>query len=201
MAHERLIELYNRHATDYDRDRGRSLQEKSHLDRFLALVPAPATILDVGCGTGEPIARYVLERGFELTGVDAAPAMIAICRARFPDREWLVRDMRRLTLGRRFDGILAWDSLFHLPMDDQRAMFPRFAAHTAPGAPLLFTSGPAEGEAIGCYRGEELYHASLHPAEYRRLLAENDFSLVHHVADDPECGGHTVWLAVRQRSS
>jgi hypothetical protein len=30
------------------------------------------------------------------------------------DAEWLVSDMRRLALERRFDGVLAWDSLFHL---------------------------------------------------------------------------------------
>ncbi|MBV8032750.1 MAG: SAM-dependent methyltransferase, partial [Betaproteobacteria bacterium] len=106
-----------------------------------------------------------------------------------------VGDLRALSLGRRFDGLLAWDSFFHLKADDQRAMFPRFAAHALPGAPLLFTSGPAHGEAIGSYCGEPLYHASLDPSEYRALLSRHDFSVVSHVAEDPECTRHTVWLA------
>ena len=103
--------------------------------------------------------------------------------------------MRSLALHRRFDGVLAWDSFFHLHMDDQRAMFARFAAHAAPGAPLMFTSGPSEGEAIGSYCDERLYHASLNTAEYEQLLTSNGFSLRAHVDDDPECGEHTVWLA------
>jgi len=74
-------------------------------------------------------------------------------------------------------------------------MFPRFAAHAEPGAPLLFTSGPAHGEAIGTYHGEPLYHASLAPSEYARRLADEGFAVVEHRAEDPECGGHTVWLA------
>lgn len=37
-------------------------------------------------------------------------------------------------------------------------MFPVFAAHAAPGAVLMFTSGPTAGEAIGEWEGEPLYH-------------------------------------------
>jgi hypothetical protein len=37
--------------------------------------------------------------------------------------------MRQLALGRPFDGIVAWDSFFHLGHDDQRRMFAIFADH------------------------------------------------------------------------
>ncbi|MDE2362443.1 MAG: hypothetical protein KGM42_07170 [Hyphomicrobiales bacterium] len=105
--------------------------------------------------------------------------------------------MRTLRLARTFDGLLAWDSFFHLARAAQRAMFPVFAAHAAPGAPLMFTSGPQDGEAIGAMFGESLYHASLAPRDYRNLLEANGFAVVAHAAEDPDCGGHTVWLAQR----
>jgi hypothetical protein len=109
----------------------------------------------------------------------------------------MVGDMRALSLDRTFDGLIAWDSFFHLSRADQRRMFPVFRAHAAPGAALMFTSGPANGEAIGSYRGEPLYHASLDEAEYRSLLAANGFDVGDFVARDLDCGGHTVWLARR----
>jgi SAM-dependent methyltransferase len=152
-------------------------------------------VLDLGCGTGEPIAGALVEAGYVVTGVDSAPAMIALCRARFPDQTWHVADMRRLALGRGFAGILAWDSFFHLEPDDQRAMFATFRAHAAPGAALMLTSGPRAGVAMGSFEGEPLYHASLAPEEYRALLAAHGFAVVAHVAEDPDCGGRTVWLA------
>ena len=124
--------------------------------------------------------------------------MLALCRERLPDQEWILADMRALDLGRRFDGLIAFDSLFHLAHDDQRRMFPRFARHAEAGAPLLFTSGPAHGEAVGTYGGEPLYHASFDAGEYRTLLAENGFAVVAHVAEDQDCGGHTVWLAQKE---
>lgn len=195
VSKDTVIDLYERHAQAWDRDRGRSLQERPWLDRFLSHVRPGGTVLDVGCGMGEPLARYLIDRGFSVVGLDASPTMIERCRTRFPDSEWVVADMRELELGRRFDGILAWDSFFHLAMNDQRGMFPRFASHAREGAPLMFTSGPREGEAIGSYCEEPLYHASLSPSEYEQLLATNGFVVRAYVAEDPDCGEHTIWLA------
>jgi len=197
VCEDAIVDLYQRHAGAYDRHRSRSLQERGWLDRFLNHVPPGGTVLDVGCGMGEPMAGYMLQRGFSVVGVDAAPSLIELCRARFPEGEWLVADMRELNLGRRFDGVLAWDSLFHLGLDHQRGMFPRFAAHARPGAPLMFTSGSSEGEAIGSFCDEPLYHASLGPSEYEERLVSGGFVVRSYVADDPECGEHSVWLATR----
>jgi SAM-dependent methyltransferase len=194
-----IIDLYERHATRYIEDRARVLSSESGwLERFSAFLPRNGTVLDIGCGCGEPVARYLIERGFEVEGADASPTLIARCREQFPQQIWRIADMRSLDLGRIFDGILAWDSFFHLAHDDQRRMFRVFAQHAAPGAALMFTSGPAHGEAIGSYRGEPLYHASLAPAEYRRLLNSHGFRVEAHVEEDPDCGRHTVWLARRE---
>lgn len=190
-----IVDLYERHAATYDGLRGKTLMEAPWLTRFRGLLAPGATILDIGCGTAEPIARHLIAHGHIVTGVDSAPAMIALCRSRFPESEWHVSDMRRLTLCRRFDGLIAWDSFFHLTPEDQRGMFKVFANHAAPGAALLFTSGPAHGEAIGSFEGEPLYHGSLDQQEYRALLAENGFAMIDHVVEDPSCGGHTIWLA------
>jgi SAM-dependent methyltransferase len=192
---EQVINLYQRHAADWDRDRGRCLFEKPWLDRFLALLPQSASVLDIGCGAAEPIARYLIERGCHVTGIDSSPALISMCKDRFPDQEWIVADMRTLSLDRRYGGILAWDSFFHLCPVDQRGMFPIFRKHARGKAALMFTSGPAHGEAIGTYKGEPLYHGSLDGAEYRSLLQDNGFEVVAHVVEDPDCGHHTVWLA------
>jgi SAM-dependent methyltransferase len=194
-AYERIIGLYEENAEAWDRQRGRDLHEGPWLDRFVALLPAGGRVLDIGCGGGEPIAHYLIERGFGVTGIDSSPSLIALCRRRFPDQEWLVEDMRTLALGRQFPGLIAWHSFFHLATNDQRPMFARFAAHAAPSAALMFTSGPSAGVEIGAWQNEPLRHASLAPDEYQALLAEHDFRLIDCRIRDPECGDSTVWLA------
>ncbi|WP_137126374.1 class I SAM-dependent methyltransferase [Roseomonas sp. HF4] len=191
-----VIGLYRRHGLAWAADRGTAPgAEAAWLERFMALLRPGGTVLDIGCGSGAPIAATLVAAGFAVTGLDSSPPLLALARGRLPGASWIEGDMRRMALGARFDGLLAWDSFFHLGHDDQRAMFGRFAAHAAPGAALMFTSGPAHGVAIGRYGGEALFHASLDAAEYRALLSTAGFAVLDHKAEDPAAGGHTVWLA------
>jgi SAM-dependent methyltransferase len=172
--------------------------EAPWLRMMLAMLGPGEAVLDLGCGTGEPLAGFCIRAGHPVTGIDGAPAMIALCRQHFADMTWIVGDMRRLRLGRTFGAVMAWDSFFHLDGDDQQALFAVFAAHTRPGGALLFTSGPEHGEAVGIMDGLAFDHYSLSAGEYRQLLADHGFAVVRHAINDPDCGGHTVWLARKQ---
>ena len=107
--------------------------------------------------------------------------------------------MREVSLAENFDGVLAWDSFFHLRAEDQRKMFSVLAAHAAPNAALMFNSGPRAGVAISEFQGEPLYHASLDADEYYALLKAHGFEVVAHAFEDKQAGGRTIWLARRLR--
>ncbi|MFW2001457.1 class I SAM-dependent methyltransferase [Acinetobacter ursingii] len=193
---QKIIQIYQKYGRDWTELRGDYLYEKAWLDRFLALLSSTdANVLDLGCGSGQPIAAYLIENGCQVTGVDRSEVMLEMARESFPEQTWINVDMRHFRFDQQFDGILAWDSFFHLTPDDQREMFAQFSAHAKRGAALMFTSGPSHGEAIGEMFGEPLYHASLDAEEYRALLAQYGFDVVKMVAEDAECTGHTVWLA------
>jgi SAM-dependent methyltransferase len=195
---EDIPSTYRRQAQAWDKGRNRALFERGWLERLTAGLAPGATALDLGCGAGEPIAAHLIGQGFALTGVDTSPELLAIAQGRFPQAEWIEADMRGLALGRRFDAVLAWDSFFHLAPDAQWAMFPIFAAHLAPGGRLLFTSGPAEGSVIGRVGDEKVYHSSLSPADYAALIEASGMEVRAFIAEDADCGGHTVWLARRR---
>lgn len=193
-AEDSVIDVYQRHGVAWARLRSDTLVETSWLDRFCARLPAGAAVLDIGCGSGVPLARELIRRGFDITGVDGTPTMLAQFQRNFPGVTAQLADMRHLALEQRFAGLLAWDSFFHLSPKEQRDMIPRFQAHAARGAVLMFTSGDAEGEAIGELEGAPLYHGSLDPEEYRSLLANAGFSVIAHAAKDAACGDRTIWL-------
>lgn len=198
LAHQ-IMDLYERCAISWDAARNRQpLLERSWLDRFRGLLVAGGSVLDLGCGGGDPIAIYLAMHGFDVTGVDSSKTLLSLFRRRLPTAEALLADMRTLRLERLFQGVIAWDSCFHLTHDDQRRMFAVFERHSAPGAALMFTTGPAHGEAIGELDGEPLYHASLSGTEYSGLLSSSGYRLVAHAIDDSTCSGHTVWLAQKQ---
>lgn len=145
---------------------------------------------------GMPVAFHLAQQGLRVTGVDTSPTLLTLCHQRMPEHEWIVAEMQTLALPQRFDGLLSWDSLFHLTPTHQRTMFPVFAAHAAPGAFLLFNTGPEQGESLGTYQGEPLYHASLDPEAYQQLLDQSGFALVAHTVEDPTAGGRTGSLDI-----
>lgn len=194
MTPDAILSTYDALAAEWDRRRDRTLFERRHLDRMLTHAPG-RRVLDLGCGTGRPIAQYLVDRRCSVTGVDGAPAMIELFRRHVPQAEAIVADMRGLELGESFDAILAWDSFFHLSPEDQRAMVPVLAAHAAARGVLMFTAGPGAGEPVGDFAGHSLYHASLDPEDYREALGQHGFTVIDVTFEDPEAQGHTVFLA------
>ncbi|MEQ7153803.1 class I SAM-dependent methyltransferase [Brevundimonas aurifodinae] len=179
----RVVCLYDEQAEGWIADRGRalggpgkSLDEVAALDRFVAALPVGARVLDVGCGSGWPMGAALLERGLHLTGVDASPRLIAHAARTLPTGEWIVGDMRTFDLGRVFDGVLVWHSLFHLNPGDQRVALGRILDHAAATSTVLLTEGGEAGVSLGQWRGERLYHASLGAAAYQAILGAAGFA-------------------------
>ncbi len=67
MHSRRIVGLYEENAAAWDAQRGRELFERPWLDRFCELLPPVGRVLDIGCGMAEPIAAYLIHRGFALT--------------------------------------------------------------------------------------------------------------------------------------
>lgn len=196
-AADRIVGLYQDKAADWIRDRGVVLRrnegdwnEAAWLDRFTQGWPRGARVLDVGCGSGWPMGAALLERGFEVVGLDASPGLIAHALETLPGGDWRIGDMRDALPDDAFHGVLAWHSLFHLTPEAQTAVLPALAARVTPGGRLMFTAGPAHGEAIGEWRGEALYHGSLAPEAYRAALTQAGLAVENG-------GGNGVWLARR----
>lgn len=190
--------VYERQAAVYDAQRSRALFEARWLARFAACLPKGGRVLDLGCGAGEPIARWFIAEGYRVTGMDFAPAMLGIVRSRWPGGDWRQGDMRHLDLDETFEGIVAWDSFFHLAPEDQRATLARMAAHLVPGGSILVTVGPDSSEATGSVGGEAVYHASLSPAGYAVCLEECGLRMTGFLAEDPDTDKHSVLMARKE---
>ena len=195
--HSLTIEIYEKHAEAWDEHRPRILFEQNWLDKFIALLPANGRVLDIGCGAGEPISEYLIKSEFRLTGLDASKNMLSISKSRFPTANWIKMDMRDLNLDMKFDGIISWDSFFHLNQEEQRQVLILFIDHLTSDGSLLLTIGDKSGEVIGTVEGEEVYHSSLDPEEYKEILYKFGFNQIEIELRDRDCGLHSILLAKR----
>ncbi|KTC85307.1 methyltransferase domain-containing protein [Legionella cincinnatiensis] len=183
----------------FDSHRNKELDmEQFYLDFLQNHIPSGGKVLDVGCGTGEPIAQFLIKKGYKVTGIDASKKMIHLCKKRFPNGKWLLADMRTLNLQDKFHAVIAWHSLFHLPHDDQRMVLKSLSSLVEQNGLLIFTSGSEYGEVWGDNGGYDLYHASLSAEEYTQILLNCNFKVLIHNVSDPKCGEATVWVTQKK---
>ncbi len=197
---DKVYRSYEKIADWFDSVRMQDLSfEKPYLDMVTTHIKPNGKILDLGCGTGLPVAKYFVDAGFQVTGIDGSQNMIEKAKRYVPKATFYVQDMRHLCLEEKFDAIVLWHSFFHLPADDQKLMFAVLEKHMNPAGILLFTSGHEAGEVWSDNGGENLYHASLSTSEYKELLEKYNFEVITHKIEDANCGDATVWVAKYQR--
>lgn len=184
---------YDKIAVDYAALRNSFSTEKKYLDQFIELLQPKAHVLDIGCGSGYPIAAYLLEHHFQVTGIDGSQELLTIAKKNHPLMKQIYGDIRSVEITEKYDGIIEWWCLFHLPKQDQIQMIARFAEWMKPNGILEFTTGDSEIEFLSSDMLEqELLFFSCAPSVYERALIENGFELLMKESDQDQ---HLVWLA------
>lgn len=186
---------YDRIAAQWSRARhSTSFRERTYVDRFLELAASGAHILDLGCGMGEPIGRYLLTQRCRVTGVDASPEMLRLARANCPDALFIQGRIESLDLPTQYDGIVAWDSIFHIPKSQHASVFRSLHRWLKPKAPLLLSAGGSEDEFTDTMFEVEFFYSGHAPAVTVALLEEAGFEIILREVDDPGSRGHLAIL-------
>ena len=113
---------------------------------LLERLPAGATLLELGCGTGIPATRE-FARHFTVTGVDISGRSIELARQNVPGATFLHADMGTLDFPpASFDAIVAFLSIIHLPRKEHAPLLHCIAAWLRPGGLLVATMGAGESD-------------------------------------------------------
>ncbi len=118
---------------------------------LLGLEPAPASVLDAGCGTGR-VAIELARRGIAVAGVDVDASMLATARKNAPDVDWYEHDLASLDLGRTFDVVvMAGNVPLFTPPGTQGAIVSGCAHHISKGGALIAGFQLGRGYALDAY--------------------------------------------------
>lgn len=101
-----------------------------------------ASVLDLGCGCGIPVARSLTTAGHEVTGVDISDVQIQRARRLVPAATFMRADALTLDLPHAsFDAVVCLYTLIHMPLEQQPHLIERIAAWLRPSGWLLATTG------------------------------------------------------------
>lgn len=94
-------------------------------DWLIGQLSPPARVLDLGCGSGLPTARQLLDAGIEVVGVDESAVMLDLAEKQAPGGRYLHRDMRDVEDLGEFDAVVAFFALIMLPRRDIEPLLSR----------------------------------------------------------------------------
>lgn len=184
---------YDLIASEFAAMRDSFATEQKYLDLFISYLKPKSSVLDVGCGSGYPIASYLIKHGFQVTGVDASNELLKIAKIKCPPMKLIYGDIRDVKLNDTFDGILEWWCLFHLPKEAHAKIISRFAAWLKKDGILEFTTGDHEYEGTSNdMLNQPLAFYSLDPTVYEKYLKEHGFKILLQEHDQDQ---HLVWIA------
>jgi SAM-dependent methyltransferase len=189
----RTLDHYDRHADDFwDGTRDHDVSQNIAALPVRIEGPRPYAILDLGCGPGRDL-RALRALGHEAIGLDGAARFVMMAR-RHSGCEVLHQDLLALDLpARRFDGVFANASLFHVPSQELPRVLRELWMTLKPRG-VLFMSNP-RGENEEGWKGGR-YGAYLNLAMWRRFVSAAGFVELEHYYRPPGLPRHQQpWLA------
>ncbi|HEX3674278.1 MAG TPA: tetratricopeptide repeat protein [Rhizomicrobium sp.] len=152
-------------------------------------------ILDLGCGTGLCGAAFH-DIASRLDGIDLSPAMIGKARALGIYDELVVADIETGALDRRYDLMLAADTVVYL--GDLAPVLASIAARLVPDGMFLFTAEAKDGEGFGLGPKRRWRHSD---AYLREEAAKAGFDIAGLMDCSPrtEAGAPVAGFAVALR--
>jgi SAM-dependent methyltransferase len=189
----RTLAHYDRNAQGFfagtvDHDVSQNI--RALLDALVA--PAPAAILDLGCGPGRDL-KTLSALGHRAVGLDGSAEFVAMARTYSGCEVWQQNFLELDLPPAAFDGVYANASLFHVP----RAFLPKvlgeLCATLKPGG-VLFSSNPRGANEEG-WNGPRYGSFHDYPAWERYVVAAGFLPLHHYYRPDGLPREQQPWLA------
>lgn len=165
----------------------------SQFERAVGFAACGGKALDVGCGAGGRFVRILQSRGFSVTGLDVSKEMVKLARNNHPEHKFMHQDICSWETEDKFDFIIAWDSIIHLPFVMQKPVVSKLCQLLAKGGILIYTFGNVEGEHTDQWHNDTFYYSSIGINKNMQLLVNNGLSVLHLELDQyPEKHVYTI---------
>jgi len=172
---------YDQLATIWNSDSFNRLNGIKQHQRALKFCKNMGNALDIGCGCNGRFIDLLAAKGLQPEGLDVSGEMIRLAQLRHPHYSFYHADICQFTLPKTYDFITAWDSIWHIPLTQQRQVITKIIAGLNPGGIFIFSFGgvASEGEHSNNVMGPEVYYSTLGTQGFLSLLLQLGCQIKH----------------------
>lgn len=166
-------------------------------------LPPGASVLDLGCGNGDPVASQLAQR-FVVTGVDISERQIERAKANVPSAKFIQADMTQLKFPPAFfDGIATFYSITHVPRERHPALLGAIAEWLRPGGLLVasMSAGQLAGRVEDDWLGAPMYFSGYDPETNRQMVGDAGLTVLSAQLETAEEFGKPstfLWIVARK---
>lgn len=187
-AYDEITHLWR--SDSFNKENGMAQHKKS-----LAFVDARGGALDVGCGCTGRFAEFLSKEGFVYEGLDVSGEMINLARRQYPNITFYHENICEWSIPRKYDFITAWDSLWHVPLEQHEQVISKLVSALSTDGVFVFSFGGADepDEHTNELMGPEIYYATLGTNSYLQLIADRGCICMHLEFDQyPESHAYMI---------
>ncbi|MDO8992529.1 MAG: class I SAM-dependent methyltransferase [Daejeonella sp.] len=149
------------------------------IERAIRYCKHKDSALDVGCGSGGRIIRKLIQENFTVYGIDASAEMIAIAQSEHKDINLTNCNIIGWESDQKFDLIIAWDSIFHLPMTMQKPVIAKLCRMLKNSGILIYTFGDTIDEHESEWHGDHFPYSSIGINGNLKTIMESGCECIH----------------------
>lgn len=196
-----MTKTYNTIAEKYREEAKDDWKDKKYVDKFLSYLSTGASVLDIGCGTGE-LLEYYSDNGFVSAGIDVAEEMIRISKEKVPSagvRNLSLYNMDKM--GEKFDAISATFVLVHVPKEKINEVVEKVYERLNDGGVFFaqFTTSLQEGLQDEPLDNSCKYYAvNYSNDEICSVLENHGFSVLDNITDE-EINSNGVGVVIARK--
>ena len=151
------------------------------LKKFVKDIPKGTKVLDAGCGTGVPVAKF-LSKKLDVIGIDISSKMIQLARKNVQNAKFKKMSLTNINLkSNSFNLICCFFALFHVKKSEIPKVIKKFYSLLKKEGLLIISLGEAKKnkEEISTFFKERIYYAGMKQKNLERIIKKAGFKVIY----------------------
>jgi len=171
-GYDKIAQKYHEHRNKFD--------NSAELKEFAKHFAKGAKILDLGCGAGVPVVKYLAGQGFHVTGIDFSQEMLALAKKNVPGAKFIRMNITEIDFPENaFNGLTAFYSIIHVPRERHSDLFKKIHKILKSAGIMLISMGSEEWEGTNDdFHGVKMSWSQRPPEKSLQLIKEAGFEII-----------------------